>query len=68
MWRALCGDTLTHYVQRYGAAVVNAWRLESWNEPDKVSATFIHNPLNTHTHTHLTHTLASTGVGLADGD
>ena len=35
MWRQLIADTLAHAVARYGAAEVQAWNLESWNEPDR---------------------------------
>ena len=31
MWRQLIGDTLAHYIQRYGAAEVEGWNLETWN-------------------------------------
>ena len=35
MWRQLIGDTLAHFVQRYGAAEVSGWNIETWNEPDE---------------------------------
>jgi len=34
LWRQLTADLLVRCVQRYGKAEVEAWHLESWNEPD----------------------------------
>lgn len=30
MWRQLIGDTLVHYIGRYGAPEVQSWNIESW--------------------------------------
>ena len=35
MWRQLVGDLLARYIARYGRAEVEAWHLETWNEPDQ---------------------------------
>ena len=33
LWRQLTADVLVHMIQRHGKAEVEAWHLESWNEP-----------------------------------
>ncbi len=35
MWRAVVGDVLRRSISRYGAGEVEAWHLETWNEPDQ---------------------------------
>ena len=34
LWRELVRLMLTRYIKRYGTAEVEAWHLESWNEPE----------------------------------
>ena len=34
LFRTVVRDVLLHYIDRHGAAEVEAWNLESWNEPE----------------------------------
>ena len=34
LWRQLVADTCVRLISRYGAAAVETWLFESWNEPD----------------------------------
>jgi xylan 1,4-beta-xylosidase len=33
-WRELVYETVRHFKERYGEAVISQWRFEVWNEPD----------------------------------